>query len=150
MRDKNIVIDPTLTILERLYTTRTGQLWPAFAQIADELPPLTRRLFLSGGLPVPAGKDEKYLAAFQRMKEMLPMLHDAGIRLVAGTDAAGLGLAGHGLHPELELYVDAGLTPATVLQMATIGAASVMKHDAEKRSISPGKLDDLFIGGGEP
>jgi len=148
LRDKNIVIDPTLTILERLYTTRTGQMWPAFAQIADELPPLTRRLFLSGGLPVPAGKDEHYLAAFQRMKEMLPMVHDAGIRLVAGTDAVGL--AGHVLHHELELYVDAGLTPVTVLQMATIGAARIMKHEAESGSISPGKLADLIIVEGDP
>ena len=37
-----------------------------------------------------------------------------------------------------------------VLQTATIGAARVMKHDAELGSIEPGKLADLVIIDGDP
>ena len=50
-------------------------------------------------------------------------LHKGGVTLVAGTDKA---IPGHSLHRELEFYVEAGLTPMEVIQLATLGAARVM------------------------
>ena len=57
------------------------------ARYADRLPVQVRRGFLAGGLPVPEGMDATYRASFARMLEMTKLLHDRGIRIVAGTEA---------------------------------------------------------------
>ena len=48
--------------------------------------------------------------------------------MVAGTDE---GIPGHSVHREIELYVEAGLTPMQALQAATIVSARAMKMEAE-------------------
>ena len=105
-----------------------------------------RRGFLTGGLPVPEGKDARYRAAFQKMLQFTKLLYDSGMQIVAGTD----GMAGYQLPRELELYVEAGIRAPAVLQIATIGAARVMKHDSEIGSIEPGKLADVILIDGNP
>jgi len=80
------------------------------------------------------------------MLKMIGLLHDRGVTLVAGTD----NMAGFALHRELELYVQAGLTPAEVLSMATLGAARVMQLDSELGSIAVGKRADLVLFEGNP
>jgi imidazolonepropionase-like amidohydrolase len=59
-------------------------------------------------------------------------------------------MAGFTLDRELELYVEAGIPPAEVLRIATLGAARVMKDDDQLGSIAPGKLADLVIVDGDP
>jgi imidazolonepropionase-like amidohydrolase len=54
------------------------------------------------------------------------------------------------LHRELELDVQAGIPPAEVLKLATLGAARIMKKDGELGSIAPGKLADLALIDGNP
>jgi imidazolonepropionase-like amidohydrolase len=73
-------------------------------------------------------------------------LYKAGIPIEAGTDA----LAGFTLYRELELDVRAGIPPAEVLKLATLGAARIMKKDGELGSIAPGKLADLVLIDGNP
>jgi imidazolonepropionase-like amidohydrolase len=68
------------------------------------------------------------------------------VPIVAGTDS----LAGYTLHRELELYVKAGIPAPKVLQLATLGAARVVKRDAELGSIAPGKLADMILVDGDP
>ena len=77
---------------------------------------------------------------------MIKKLYDAGVPIVPGTDS----LAGFGLHRELELYVEAGIPPAKVLQLATLGSARVMNRQAQLGSIAPGKLADLILIDGNP
>ena len=146
LKSRSIVIDPTLGVFEGLFTDRPGTVSSVFAEIADRFPAQIRRGFLTGGLPVPEGKDARYRAAFTRMLAFTKLLHDSGVQIVAGTD----GLAGFQLPHELELYVDAGIPAPAVLQLATLGAARVMKHDNELGSIDVGKLADLIIIDGDP
>jgi imidazolonepropionase-like amidohydrolase len=80
------------------------------------------------------------------MLSFLKQLYDAGIPIVAGTDA----FPGFALHRELELYVAAGIPAPRVLSMATLGAARVMKRDAEFGTVAPGKLADLIVVDGDP
>jgi imidazolonepropionase-like amidohydrolase len=54
------------------------------------------------------------------------------------------------LHRELELYVRAGIPAPEVLRIATLGAARVMKRDAELGSVEPGKLADFVLVDGDP
>jgi len=69
-------------------------------------------------------------------------LHRAGVPIVAGTD---VGVPGHTLHHELELYVKAGLTPLEAIQAATITPARVMKLENEVGMIEAGKRADVIV-----
>ncbi|MDQ3749739.1 MAG: amidohydrolase family protein [Acidobacteriota bacterium] len=146
LKDKKIVVDPTVSIFEGMFTDRPGTISTGFAPIADRLPPQVRRGFLDGGLPVPEGKDERYRDSAKALLRMVKMLYDAGVPIVAGTDS----MAGFALHRELELYNEAGIPANEVLKLATIGAARVMKRDGELGSIAPGKLADLILVDGNP
>jgi imidazolonepropionase-like amidohydrolase len=114
--------------------------------IADRLPPYVRRGLLEGGLPVTADKEQRYQDSFRAMVRMLAELHAAGVPIVAGTDSLG----GFALVRELELYVKAGIPPAEVLQMATLGAARAAGQGDRLGSIEPGKLADFILVDGDP
>jgi imidazolonepropionase-like amidohydrolase len=90
--------------------------------------------------------DQRYRDSFAAMLRLVKALSDAGIAIVAGTDA----MAGFSLHRELELYVQAGIPAPRVLQIATLDAARVMKRDGELGAIAPGKLADLILVDGDP
>jgi imidazolonepropionase-like amidohydrolase len=146
LKEHKIVLDPTLSIFESMFDDRPGKMSPGFAPVADNMPAQVRRGFLYGGLQVPPGQDQRYQDSFQRMLDMAKTFYDAGIPLVAGTDS----LAGFALHRELELYVKAGIPAPKVLQLATLGAARVVRRDAELGSIAPGKLADVILVDGDP
>ncbi|HEX8853572.1 MAG TPA: amidohydrolase family protein [Pyrinomonadaceae bacterium] len=146
LKERKVVVDPTVSIFEGMFTDRPGKMSASFAPIADRLPPQVRRGLLAGGLPVPEGKDERYRESAKALLKMVKLLYDAGIPIVAGTDS----MAGFALHRELELYVEAGIPAAEALRIATIGAARVMKRDGELGSITAGKLADLILVDGNP
>jgi imidazolonepropionase-like amidohydrolase len=72
----------------------------------------------------------------------------AGVTIVNGSDM-GVFSHGHGAC-ELELLVDAGLTPAQALHSATTSAARVLRLDDRLGSITPGRLADLTAVDGDP
>lgn len=146
LKEHRTVVDPTLGVFERSYVDRPGVMANGLAPVADRLPPQVRRGFLGGGLPASGGLDQRYRDSFQQMLKMTKALYDAGVPIVAGTD----GFAGFYLHRELELYVQAGIPAPEVLQVATLGAARVMKRDQELGSIAPGKLADVILVDGDP
>jgi imidazolonepropionase-like amidohydrolase len=146
LRDHHTVIDATLTIDENLLTARAGQVMAGYVAIADAFPVAARRGLAMGGMPVTPETDALHRAAFAKLLGLTKALHDAGVRLVAGTDE----LAGFSVHRELELYVQAGMTPAEVLQMATFGAAQVMGRDKIVGAIEPGLRADLVLVDGDP
>ncbi|MFG2673504.1 amidohydrolase family protein [Streptomyces sp. NPDC048445] len=80
-------------------------------------------------------------------------LHRAGVTIVAGTDAADVGVLGtaHGvsLHQELSLLVDCGLTPAEALTAATSSAATSFRLP-DRGHIAPGRQADLLMVDGDP
>jgi imidazolonepropionase-like amidohydrolase len=146
LQDHKTVLDPTLNAFEGMFTDRPGTVSATYAAVADRLPAQIRRGFFYGGLEVPAGMDQHYRDSFQQMLKMTKTMYDAGIPIEAGTDS----LAGFSLHRELELYVQAGIPAPKVLQLATLGAARVMKCDQERGSIAVGKLADVILVDGDP
>jgi imidazolonepropionase-like amidohydrolase len=144
--ERHTVLDPTVSIFEEQFLSRPGVIDPVGAPIASRLPAQVRRGFLSGGLPVPEGMDARYRDSAAALLKMVKLLYDSGVTLVAGTD----GFAGFMLHSELGYYVEAGIPAPKVLQIATLGAARVMKHDDERGSITQGKLADLILVDGDP
>jgi imidazolonepropionase-like amidohydrolase len=146
LRERGTVIDPTLVAFEGMLTARPGVVDPSYAAIADRVPPNVRRGFLTGGLPVADSLDQRYQDSFAAFGWMVKAMHDAGVPIVAGTDA----FAGFAYHRELELYAAAGIPTSDILRIATINAARIMKRDKELGSIAPGKLADLIIVDGNP
>lgn len=146
LKDHGTVVDPTLAIFEGKFTDRAGTIAVGYAPVADRLPVQVRRDLLAGGLPIPDGKDQLYRDSAQALLRMVKRLYDAGVPLVAGTDA----MPGFTLHRELELYAQAGIPTQEVLRIATIGAARVMKQDRNAGSVAPGKLADLILVDGDP
>jgi hypothetical protein len=77
-------------------------------------------------------------------------LFRAGVNLTAGTDAAYPGdFQGEGLHRELELLVESGLTPLQALSVATRNAARFMGA-TDWGTVEAGKLATLIIVDGRP
>lgn len=146
LKERDVVVDPTLNVFEQMFTARQGALDQASLPVATRLPPIARRGLLSGGLPTTPALEPVHRTSFIAMERMVKKLHDAGVRLVAGTDAS----AGFSLHRELELYSEAGIPNTDILYIATLGAARVMKHDAQWGSIEAGKLADLVLVDGDP
>jgi imidazolonepropionase-like amidohydrolase len=145
LAERHVVSDPTVAAFENMFVDRPGEMALSFRANASRFPAQVRRGFLDGGLPVPAGMDQRYRDSFRAMLKLVAALHANGIPIVAGTD----GLAGFQLARELELYVEAGLTPAEVLRIATLGAAHVAGREARLGSITPGKLADLVLVDGD-
>ncbi len=78
----------------------------------------------------------------------LPMLQQAGVMILAGTDAGFLNsfdYPGVGLHDELQLMVKAGLSPLQALQGATINGARFLDRTARHGTIARGHAADLVI-----
>jgi hypothetical protein len=145
MKRRNVVVDPTLVTFENMFTGYKGEMSPWMAPWANRLPAAAVRGGRSGGRASTPEQRVMYTESFTRMKQMLKLLHEAGVPIVAGTDSDALLYA-----RELELYVEAGIPAADVLYIATLGAARVMGQDRETGSIVPGKRADLILVDGDP
>ena len=148
LEQHQIVIDPTLADFEGKFLARPGLMAPMWEPIVDRLPATSQPWIRGGGggLHVPQGMDGRYRESFERMVQMVGLLYRSGITIVAGTDGSDFAR----LPRELELYVSAGISPAEVLRLDTLGAARVMKRDNEVGRIAPGYVSDLILVDGDP
>jgi imidazolonepropionase-like amidohydrolase len=146
MASKGIYSDPTMVAFEGLYVPENGDLSPSYAPFVGTMPPATERAFRQGGFAVPKDLTRAdYRASWARMVQLLGRMHKAGVPIVAGTDGAGIEL----VH-ELEIYVEAGMTPAEALATATILPAKLVGQDKHTGSIKVGKTADLVLVEGDP
>jgi imidazolonepropionase-like amidohydrolase len=85
------------------------------------------------------------------LKGFVGRLARAGGEILAGSDTANSRPgAGTLLHRELELLVEAGLSPQSALAAATRAAASALGQGALLGTIEPGRLADLVIVAADP
>jgi imidazolonepropionase-like amidohydrolase len=146
MAARKITVDPTLVVVESLLVPENGDLGAAYAPFVGSLPPAVERGFRQGGLAVPPDLTRAdYRKSFAKLEALVGALHKAGVPIVAGTDGSGLELV-----RELELYVDAGFTPAEALRAATLAPARLVGVDARTGSIAVGKTADLVLVDGDP
>jgi imidazolonepropionase-like amidohydrolase len=143
---KKTVLDPTVATFEAMFTSEPKDPDAALSPYFGRLPAQIERGARGGGLEATPEQREIYRASHAAMGKLVKLAWERGVPIVAGTDSyAGLTLA-----RELELYVAAGIPPADVLSIATIGAARVMNRQKELGSISVGKRADLVLLDGDP
>ena len=92
-------------------------------------------------------------AAFRQLQDFVKTVHDAGIEVALGTDSGtGNVPMGWGTHHELELYIEAGLTPMETLVAATATGAGRMPPvgEADFGTLTAGKSADLIVLNADP
>ncbi len=142
---KDIFVVPTLTVLESL----AGR--PSGAELGDDphLGPFldSRELAqLSATYPRAAAEGTR----LQHALDAVRALHEAGVAVLAGTDAPNPGTAhGVSLYREFELLAAAGLSAAEVLAAATSVPAAAFGL-ADRGRIAPGLRADLVLVEGNP
>jgi len=133
---------PTLTVIESTTGTASGKSLVSDLRLKayltqDEAGNLQRSF---------PGHGAKLQNAFDAVRQ----LRDAGVPILAGTDAPNPGTThGASIHRELELLVQAGLTPAQALAAATSVPARIF-HLNDRGRIAPGLRADLVLVGGDP
>jgi imidazolonepropionase-like amidohydrolase len=90
--------------------------------------------------------------ALEHLLRFLRMFHDAGGKLLIGTDAAADAdvVPGRSLHTELELFAAAGLDPLTIIRIASQQAAEAMRRANDQGSLTPGKRADAVLLTADP
>jgi hypothetical protein len=90
---------------------------------------------------------------YQLIAKQLPYFQEAGINILAGSDAAALNTYVYpalSLHEELVLFQEAGLTPLQILQSATINGAKLMGTINTMATVEANKQADLVILNSNP
>ena len=103
-----------------------------------------------------ADERRQFAHGYRLAGELLKRWVALGGKIQAGTDTISGGTPGLSLHHEMELLVEAGLTPVQALQSATAWSAEMLagKDDARGRpkvgSLAPGSFADLVVLGADP
>jgi imidazolonepropionase-like amidohydrolase len=136
-------VTPTLTVVESTTGVASGRNLPDDARLApylnaDETRNLRQQFPRHGEL------------RFQNALDAVRQLAEKGVPILAGTDAPNPGTThGASIHRELELLVQAGLSPTVALTAATATPARVFGLKDRGR-IAPGLRADLVLVKGDP
>ncbi|TDK21528.1 amidohydrolase [Luteimonas aestuarii] len=146
LRDRGTAVDPTLATFEFLHQ-RNGQPSPIFAAIEAHVPPDVQRSRRAAQMDIPDdATGARYKRSFDNLVALVGRMYEAGVPVVAGTDE----IPGFTLQRELELYVQAGMTPAQALQVATWNGAKYSNMLDDRGSVAVGKRADLVLFDGDP
>lgn len=86
-----------------------------------------------------------YRKSYKNLEGLIKKLVGAGVHVLPGTAPHSFVMPGLGLHQEMQLFADAGMTPMQVLQSATLWTAELARADKDLGSITEGKLADIVI-----
>jgi imidazolonepropionase-like amidohydrolase len=125
LSDRGVYVIPTLAISYQRTAPTTGDFEPTLA------------------------KDEM-LGTMEHRCGVLKSVHDAGIKLVAGSDAGGYNTPFDEYAWEFELLAKCGLSPMEVIQSGTKVAAECIGWSDRIGTIEQGKFADLIAVSGDP
>lgn len=95
--------------------------------------------------PLNEKEKQKVARSYKAFQKFLRSYVEAGGKILAGADSVSSGIPGYGLHQEMALLVDAGLSPMQSLMAATKWPAEYIGKSDELGTVEPGKLADLVI-----
>ena len=150
MKARNIPYIPTLALDKFAHAYTSSPDWMEDAFFKASLEPGVYEMVSSSayqneqkGSVASARSASAFRIALQNVKK----LHDAGIMVALGTDSGAFPIRAQGFaeHLELDLLVEAGISPQDVIRIATLNAARVLQIDRDYGSIEKGKIADLLI-----
>lgn len=151
---RRVPLDPTLTVEEASFVV------PDEDQIKNPdnrfLPASLVKKWTqepgSEALMVPPELKQTAIEGFEKRKQFVGMCARAGVPILTGTDGPFLGtlVPGFALQHELQLLVQAGLTPLQAIQASTINSAKTLRRNQDLGQVAPGYLADLVILKGDP
>ena len=149
LRRRNVCVSPTLM---REVSTFVYESKPAFFSDSLFLAHANKEWMATVSQPArmeamrTSQSAQRYKVALDVANRNLKKLSDAGVTIAMGTDTGPMGrFQGYFELMELEMMVQAGLTPRQALIAATRNAARCMKIDAELGTLEPGKWADFVV-----
>lgn len=153
LAERKTLVDPTLAVFRNmllLSDVPEVRDHPDNALVPQRLRDFWPVYLRQNGCPQ-GGSLEDRQREFAKYQELTGKLHAAGVPLLAGTDAPEPQVTpGFSLHQELELLVEAGLTPAAAIQAATLNNALALRQQDNLGSIAAGKFADILLLSGNP
>lgn len=120
------------------------------AALVPTLTPMRRILMAAPGTGIPAYAVEKMRRVSEKWLQSFREAAQAGVPIVAGTDAGTPGNPHGSVAVEVKFLVEAGFSCADALRSATTTAASVIGLGDKVGSIRPGLWADLIFIKGNP
>jgi imidazolonepropionase-like amidohydrolase len=146
MAEAGIVVGPTLATIENTLGEPGGAAVAGDPRLAEALGDAWARRLTSDA----PGRHGRQMPPYSRAEDNVRRLADAGVTLLAGTDAPNPGTVfGASLHRELELLVRCGISPAQALAAATAEPARVFGL-ADRGRVAAGQRADLVLVSGDP
>jgi imidazolonepropionase-like amidohydrolase len=97
----------------------------------------------------PADRLKRTREGYSKIADFIARFVKAGGIIRAGSDPNN-GLPGLGVHEEMVMFVEAGLTPMQAIQAATINVAKAFRKDKDFGTVEPGKVADLIVVESDP
>jgi len=150
MKAKNVAYIPTLSLDEFAYIYSRKPEWVENDFFKRSLEPGVYEMVTAKKYQDSLKNSPSYpktVAALSTALINLKKLYDAGVLVAMGTDSGATPVRAQGFseHLELELMVEAGLTPLQAIGVATKNSARLLKIDRHYGTIEKGKIADLII-----
>jgi imidazolonepropionase-like amidohydrolase len=145
---RHVALTSTLTVFETFAPGRP----PAPNGALDAMLPEARDQYLRRRLQIASTPNSPWTALLAKEMRFERDFFRAGGLLLAGTDPTGYGgvVAGYSNARELELLVEAGLTPLEAITVGTLNGARYLGRADRVGSVAVGKRADLVIVRGDP
>lgn len=88
-------------------------------------------------------------SGYKMLQEFVRRFAKAGGKIHSGSDPNHV-VPGYAVHAELQMLVEAGLTPLQAIQTASLNVAQAWSKEKDYGSIENGKVADFFVVRGDP
>lgn len=149
MKERDIFLVPTLARDETMFIYAEGPKWLEDPFFQAGLGPGVLETLHSPAFMEKYRRDPnnpKYQAGLEMNKKNLKILSDAGVKIGFGTDSGiPTRFLGYMEQRELQLMVEAGLTPMQAIVAATGTSAGILNGDREFGTLQPGRQADFLV-----
>jgi imidazolonepropionase-like amidohydrolase len=150
MKDRGVAYIPTLSLDEFAFIYARKPEWIDDAFFKASLEPgvwemITAPQYQNNIRNSPAY--ERNIKGFNYALRNVKKAYDAGVLVALGTDSGATPVRAQGFseHLELELLVQAGLTPLQAIGVGTLNAATALRLERHYGTVEKGKVADLLV-----